>query len=67
MRFGSPKPLLQNEFALFLELSLVDLAPGEPLFQNSMAREAVSRTSGSSPPRALRRPQHMSMIKSSIR
>jgi hypothetical protein len=34
MRFGSPKPLLQKETALFLELSLVDLAPGETLFQN---------------------------------
>jgi hypothetical protein len=30
----APKPLLQNESALFLELSLVDLAPGETLFQN---------------------------------
>jgi len=44
--FGSPKPLLQNEFALFLELSLVDLALGEPLFQNLKPSRA---------PRALRR------------
>src|SRR5262249_33063092 len=46
--------LLENESALFLELSLVDLALAKRQFRIAMASEVVSRTSGSSRPRARR-------------